>query len=431
MRTFLHPSNRRARVPLTVSQNFMQGFKRSAIAVRYPHLPRYTSGKVWDEQQEDFQTARWGLLSHTQRSMICIAGEEPTLATKHPAYNHDYKADYNHHRRVLTQKNSTRDVMQWRHTHTWNYHTSVIHPGYTFQAYPDQLWWDYVSDNENPLFPQHPTCEVNYETVFSPLPMSSDAKWIYWHTTGSTVSNGGYSKYFPDITVVSAPDPLDIENGTVAWNTQTRYSEHKASVNRACTRWILYHDCHIDEGNNIVLPHREFVLREIDPDRILDPGDPKYDRSQNDERFAPFGLTDFVCGLPSTIETGLELKSKLLAAHYEKYLGYYDGDQIDPPGPYEDVSADGIFNYDNVDDIDGNYLGRVMRYCAQPWQNDTFPTNDGSAHLPVNCKFDLLVRANFYRFKLYDWSGYDGPGFSGVLVDEGFGGAYGDCYAIY
>lgn len=350
-------------------------------------------------------------------------------------------------RRISTNMNSHRDVLMWMHTH------AVAKGPYVVEKYDDRPshvqhtppWWNFQAHNRGPVQPT-----VADEGTVCPQPMSHQAVFFKRLDTGTYVhwpSVPPGIKWVWDIRKFTNPGSI---GETMSWDYQD-YSEQKFGIVKTCTRILVFKDVVLGEaigemdglydvfGGKLFLDvFPDWIVREIDPRRITDPlydpdltdpnnpiPAPEYGRPPNTPLFYPFNVTDAIkfSWAPEYEMTNGILSLKLLDPKYEKNRG-------DPPAPFDDYSADGVFSSSDVMRISHKKLYQMMQYASEHWSSDQTWGPSGEAvwpfGFPKNKSFDLVVAVNFYKWRQYSLSsGTD------VYVGGDFAGAYGTCYAIY
>lgn len=349
-------------------------------------------------------------------------------------------------RQISTNMNSNRDVLMWMHTHAIAEGPYVlVDDGREGHGQSVPPWWDFQYHNRGPTQPT-----VAGYGIVCPQPMSHQAVFFEQLNTGTYVywpSVPSKKKWVWDVRKFTNPGSI---GATISWDHQV-YSEQQFGIDKTCTRILVFQDVVLGEaigeedglydvyGSRLFMDvSPNWIVREIDPRRITDldydsdPTDennpipaPEYGRPPNTPLFYPFNVTDAIkrSTAPEYGMTNGILSWKLLQPQYEKN-GY------EPPEPFDDYSADGVFSSLDVFRISGDKIYQMMQYASEHWSSDQTWGPYGEAiwpfGFPKNKSFDLVVAVNFYKWSQYDLaSGID------VYVDGGFAGAYGTCYAIY
>lgn len=414
---------------------------RRPLGVRYPHggggLAEYSPWGGADYSRRSFldgQDGAYTLLDDNTASSGRRPGAGEPRFTVPPARSANA-------RQILVTQNSKRDVLEWKHTHTWNF---MGGPG-NANVYQiiDQPWWRFMLDAGI----DHPTI-AGTNGEYSPVPLSDTAYFARgvnrFYQLGSEAG-----ECIEVINVYSEPGDL---GPTISWTTE-ELEPYQFRIKRTCRRYIYYENCLatiVDNAPSFALGTIRHVLREIDPRRVNSPfwdqggtqppaPDPKYLRNFNDCRFLPFGVTDALKRWapldsggnpydPNPTHPDTILANALGEAYYEQSVETGDGSATVPPVFYDEYAAqDNTFLSTDVGQISAKRVFDGMIYMAQPWAR-TAACNDGHNRLVPERSFDLLIAADFYHYKLRYFRDS-----TGGLIDaeSGFGGVYGTCYAIY
>lgn len=408
---------------------------RRPLGVRYPH----------GEGGFDGSYAAWGggPLGYSRRSFLDAQPDadvqiDDNTATDgrfpgggEPRFDVAPARDRNA-RQLLMTGNSKRDVLEWKHTHTWNKVFNTHDSGNLDQYVKiDEDWWNFVGYAGI----THPT--IYGEDSPSPVPLTDEAVFARADGTFLPVD-------FPQPICVDGIDMYSrpgLIGKTIIWKKEHLWP-YQLRIRRTCRRYIYYENCIAEDAGGWVqytLGHIRHIVREIDPRRIYDPEwdhggteppapDPKYMRNYNDCRFIPFGITDahkYWTPDPNPTHPSNILKGLFWLPNYEQSTDFPPAST--PPAFYDEYAAMDSFTSNEVKKISKSKIFDGMRYMAQPWARK-HSVADGHSRLVPKRSFDLLVAADFLNYWLYHYNESSGVK---ETAETGFAGAYGTCYAIY
>ena len=336
-------------------------------------------------------------------------------------------------RQILVTRNSNRDVLEWKHTHTWNW-MELKESGDSVQR-GDELWWRFCGEAGIP----QPIIAGTH--LLSPVPLTDTACFSLY--SGNAIEYDDGLCIYP-FRIYSDPGQIGPE---ISWSINDMYDQHQFIVRRKCRRYIYYENCEVN-NDGFVLGRIRHIIREIDPRRVEEPlwdqggtqppaPDPKYLRNYNDVRFIPYGITDASkYWVSESMQDGIgppnPTQPDTLLSTYFKHPWYeQDAVGVRPPLFYDEYSARDGFSSSDVGEISASKVFGGMFYMAQPWARQ-FAVNDGHTRIVPDRAFDMLIAADFYKYMLSEITGKaEYEDFDRAWTKSGFAGAYGTCYAIF
>lgn len=412
---------------------------RYPLGVRYPHGESGPVGDYTSWGGADDENSRRSFLDGQAGSLTVLDSNTATSGrvpgNGEPRFDAPPSREANS-RQILVTRNSKRDILEWKHTHTWNYNRRSSGTGQIedIQSSQDALWWRWMVAE---AAIEHPVVE-SYG-IPSPIPLTDTALWAIGLGTFQPWDPGQPSKCIEDIMIFEEPGDI----GPIIHWEETTLEKTRYRIRRTCRRYIYFENCAaVLDGENLIytLGTVRHILREIDPRRVTDPlwdqggtippaPDPKYLRNYNDIRFLPFGVTD-AQKLWSATYNGNPYDpnpthSNDIMQGFFKSPWYEHSTGTRPPSFYDEYAAQDPFASADVGQISASKVFGAMMYMAQPWGRET-PVSDGYTRLVPDREFDLLIAADFYRWHKYDWSTGES-----VPAGSGFAGAYGTCWVIF
>lgn len=431
---------------------------RQFIGVRYP----------WE---------RWGSSTYSHRSFLGLDVEPNYTAEPSPARLANT-------RRMLTTKNSRREILKWKHTHQRNNpgtETATGEHSEQIRNVIDAAWWNYEGMDLTGI--THPVVSGEWDGVpYCPSPISEYAifahyyenvaetqkyGWILRPFWNVTLSPPGWDfewrwegHYIRELTIFDNPGEI---SAAMDWTDSHNHADDVMfRMNRKCERALIYRGVeHDGESLDIDTAAPDYILRQVASDGggyVYPPGhpnegDPVYPPRQNiDNRWQPFGWTDAVDyesqSTPALSPTDFGTVNGDRRAGWQVDTSISGRKSIRPPSHASAIDDWDDCNFSTSDltrqKVSAARLFSMMMYNAQPLARMAGPAfttmSGGHARIPAGRKFDLIVFASFYRYKLWKWkdeSHYNEDTeeleseWEDITPADNFAGTYGKAYAIY
>ena len=345
---------------------------RNALAVRYPWVG-------WD----------YSLIGTGYAHRSLHTGEGEPIYTTEPTPTRAAMK-----RKLLTTTNSKRELITWRHSHTWNHTTEK---GGYYWSRPD-VWW---VDNDA----SHPA--TNYGAGWlSPQPMSDTAKWAAPDTDPPTWAEPTAGVSLAQLVIFSSPVTIQ---ATMNWTVADGIANEVFDIKRKCSRVLCYKDCTHTNGTISFAPSS--------PSAILRPNVAGSGTAvvTVDPRWEPFGWADQL-----TYSVGYQLDS--------------DGALNEPPEHTSDVTSwqENNFATGDLSYLSATKISDGFKYSSGHSDNGFYTWQ----YIEDGQPFDLIIEASFYRYKRYQYdSEAAGSGMEKMVPHptdpSGFAGIYGTCHVLF